>query len=48
MGMTDKQFNNHIRMLQELIKEAKEEKDETEKDRKLQKLLDLLQTALED
>ena len=47
MGMTDKQFDTHLRMVIKDIKETINIQDVKEKDRKLKELLDLLQTSLE-
>ena len=48
MGMTDKQFNLHLKMLKQSLIEAKNAKTEEERLDKIDKLLENIQTSIED
>lgn len=48
MGMTDKQFNGFLRMLEDALKEALKQVKEENKTEKLEKAIDNIQKTIED
>jgi len=48
MGMTDKQFNLFLRMIQRSLEEAKKAETKEESDKKIDILLEDIQSSIED